>query len=94
MHFRICDRLAERSAWLLPPIDAIPVKLRNCVLVVRAFNVDNLMIGSELVEGQQQLEDAIERLFADPRTAYLHLHFAAAGCYAARVNRLYCGPRP
>jgi hypothetical protein len=94
MHFRICDRLAERSAWLLPPIDAIPVKLRNCALAVRAFNVDNLMTGSELVEGQQQLEDAIERLFADPRTAHLHLHFAAAGCYAARVNRFYCGPRP
>jgi hypothetical protein len=41
MHFRICDRLAERSAWLLPPIDAIPVKLRNCALAVRAFNVDS-----------------------------------------------------
>jgi hypothetical protein len=28
MHFRMRDRLAERSAWSLPPIDAVPVKLR------------------------------------------------------------------
>jgi hypothetical protein len=27
------------------------------------------------------------QLCADPRTAYLHIHFAAPGCYAARVER-------
>jgi hypothetical protein len=40
-----------------------------------------------LVEGHH-LEDTIERLFADPRAAYLHLHYAAPGCYAARVDRV------
>jgi len=34
------------------------------------------------------LERAIERQFADPRAAYLHLHFAAPGCYAACVERV------
>ena len=29
----------------------------------------------------------IERLFAEPRAAYLHAHFAAPGCYAARIER-------
>ena len=28
-----------------------------------------------------------ERLFANPRAAYLHVHFAAPGCYAAQVQR-------
>jgi hypothetical protein len=45
-----------------------------------------MMIGFELVEGEK-LESAIERLLADPRAAYLHVHFAAPGCYAARVDR-------
>ena len=47
---------------------------------------DGMMVARELVEGDR-LEGAIERLFADPRAAYLHLHYAAAGCYAARVER-------
>jgi hypothetical protein len=29
----------------------------------------------------------IEAFFADPRTRYLHLHFAKPGCYAACVER-------
>jgi hypothetical protein len=45
-----------------------------------------MMVGWELAEGAQ-LEDAIARLFSDPRAAYLHAHFAAPGCYAARIER-------
>ena len=46
-----------------------------------------MMVGWELVEGAK-LEAAIERLLAEPRAAYLHIHFAAPGCYAARVERV------
>ena len=45
-----------------------------------------MMVGWELVEGEQ-LEPAIERLLAIPAAEYLHIHFAAPGCYAARVER-------
>jgi hypothetical protein len=45
-----------------------------------------MMLGWELVDGRE-LEPAIERLFADPKAVYLHTHFAAPGCYAARVER-------
>jgi hypothetical protein len=45
-----------------------------------------MMVGWELVDGRE-LEGAIERRFADPRASYLHVHFAAPGCYAARVDR-------
>jgi Protein of unknown function (DUF1203) len=45
-----------------------------------------MMIGWELVDGRE-LEAAIERLFHKARTKYLHVHFAAPGCYAARVDR-------
>jgi uncharacterized protein DUF1203 len=45
-----------------------------------------MMIGHALVDGRE-LESAIGRLFTDAETAYLHIHFAAPGCYAAQVER-------
>jgi hypothetical protein len=45
-----------------------------------------MMIGHELIDGRR-VEQAIERLFAKPVAAYLHVHFASPGCYAARVDR-------
>jgi hypothetical protein len=45
-----------------------------------------MLIAWELVEGCD-LEAAIDRLLADPGAAYLHVQFAAPGCYAARVER-------
>jgi hypothetical protein len=45
-----------------------------------------MMVGWELAEGDA-LEATIEKLLAEPRTAYLHTHFAAPGCYAARIER-------
>ena len=67
-------------------VDEVPEQLRIRTLAVRAFNTDAMMVGWELVDGDQ-LEAAIKRLFADPRAAYLHVHYAAPGCYAARVDR-------
>jgi DNA segregation ATPase FtsK/SpoIIIE-like protein len=39
-----------------------------------------------LTDGKD-IEAAIARLFADARAAYLHVHFASPGCYAARIDR-------
>jgi hypothetical protein len=47
-----------------------------------------MMTGWEIVEGSN-VEAAIERQFENPKAAqYLHIHFAAPGCYAARVDRV------
>ena len=67
-------------------IDQVPEQLRTRTLAVRAFNIDAMMTGCELVDGRE-VEAAIERLFANPKAAYLHVHFAAPGCYAAQVER-------
>jgi hypothetical protein len=45
-----------------------------------------MMVAFELVKGAE-VEPVIERLLADDRAAYLHIHFAAPGCYAAKVMR-------
>ena len=67
-------------------IDQVPEQLRTRPLAVRAFDIEAMMTGCELVDGRE-VEAAIERLFANPNTAYLHVHFAAPGCYAAQVER-------
>ena len=64
----------------------VPGQLRRRTLAVRSFDGAGMNVAHELVEGTA-LEGAIGRLFADPAAAYLHVHYAAAGCYAARVDR-------
>lgn len=83
MRFAIYVRRDEQQ---FDAVDRVPEQLRLRTLAVRAFDADAMLIGHGLVEGGS-LEPAIERRFADPRAAYLHVHFAAPGCYAARVER-------
>ncbi len=67
-------------------VDEVPEQLRLRTLAVRAFGADAMMVGCELVDGRE-VEAAIGRQLSAPRAAYLHIHFAAPGCYAARVER-------
>jgi hypothetical protein len=67
-------------------VDRVPEQLRKRVLSVRAYDERGMMVGTDLVDGRE-LEGSIGRLLADPRAAYLHLHYAKPGCYAARVTR-------
>ena len=83
MRFAIYVRKGEQT---YDAIDEVPAQLRIRTLAVRAFDVKGMMVGRELVQGRE-LEAAIGRLFADPAAAYLHVHFAAPGCYAAQVLR-------
>jgi hypothetical protein len=76
----------RRGEETFDAIDVVPDQLRGRMLAVRAFDIAGMMVGWDLVEGDT-LESAIEQLFAEPRADYLHIHFAAPGCYAARVER-------
>lgn len=84
MRFAIYVRKSEESYHA---INEVPEQLRIRTLAVRAFDNLGMMIGWELVDGKD-LEAAIERLLANPQSAYLHIHYAAPGCYAARVERV------
>ena len=68
-------------------VDAVRDQLRRRTLAVRGFDDKAMMTGWEVIEGIW-LEGAIERQFTDPRTHYLHIHFAAPGCFAAKVDRV------
>jgi hypothetical protein len=83
MRFAVYVRRGEKR---FDAVDEVPAQLRCRTLAVRAFDDTAMMVGWELVEGRD-LEPVIERLFADQRAAYLHIHYAAPGCYAARIDR-------
>jgi hypothetical protein len=83
MRFAIFVRAGETT---FDQVDTVPEQLRGRVLAVRAFDTAGMMVAFELTKGET-VERAIERLLADDRAAYLHIHFAAPGCYAAKVVR-------
>jgi len=76
-------RAAEQA---FDAVDTIPEVLRSRLLSIRAFDANHMMIDAEVCEGTEAA-DLFERLLADPRTSYLHVHNAKRGCYAARVER-------
>ena len=84
MRFAVYVRKGEET---YDAVDEVPAQLRIRTLAVRAFDAKAMMVGWELVDGRE-LEAAIERRFADPRAVYLHVHYAAPGCYAARIDRV------
>lgn len=67
-------------------IDQVPEQLRKRTLSLRAWDDRDMMVGHDVVDGKA-VEGSIEKLFADPRTAYIHAHFAGPGCFAARIDR-------
>ena len=67
-------------------VDQVPDQQRRRLLSVRAYDARDWIVAAEVAPGTE-LESVIERFFADPRVAYLHLHNARPGCYAARVDR-------
>jgi hypothetical protein len=76
-------RVAERTRV---EIDAVPDQQRRRLLSVRAYDARDWIVAAEVTPGTE-LEAVIARLFGDPQVAYLHLHNARPGCYAARVDR-------
>jgi hypothetical protein len=67
-------------------IDEVPGALRRRMLSVRAFDEAGMMIDASLTDGGE-IEGALETFFTNPDVAYLHLHYATRGCYAARAER-------
>ena len=66
--------------------DAIPEVLHTRLLSVRAYDDADMMVDAEVVDGAE-IEPLIIRLFDNPEIAYLHIHNARRGCYAAKAVR-------
>src|SRR3569832_882116 len=59
-------------------VDEVPDVMRRRMLSLRAFDEAGGMIDADLSDGRE-VEGLIERLLANPRTAYVHAHYAKRG---------------
>jgi hypothetical protein len=64
----------------------VPALFRSRLMSVRAFDHEGMMLEADVVEGRN-LEAIIGRFLSATAVAYLHLHYAKPGCYAARIER-------
>jgi hypothetical protein len=69
-------------------VDAIPPSLATRPHIsLRAFDDEGMMLDATVAPGSD-LSPAIEQLLERQDVAYLHAHYAGAGCYAARIDRI------
>jgi hypothetical protein len=76
----------ENAEQAFPDVGAVPESLETRLISIRAFDDKHYMVGADVVEGSR-LGVLIPAMLQDPRVAYLHLHNAKPGCFAARVTR-------
>lgn len=67
-------------------VGEIPELVSSRTMSLRAYDKNGMMIDGLVVPGAE-IKGYIEKLFADPKIEYLHLHNAGAGCYSCKVER-------
>lgn len=72
-------------------IDTIPEALSSRLLSVRAFDAEHMMRAADVAPGSDA-GALFDTMLADNEVAYLHVHNAKQGCYAARVERAHSNP--
>jgi hypothetical protein len=76
-------RRGATTATLAP--GAVPDSLRRRLLALRAYDAAGWMLGCDVVQGDQ-LVPVLERMLKLEGCAFVNLHYARAGCYAARAT--------
>ena len=67
-------------------IDEVPEVMLLYLQSLRAFDAEGMLLEADVAMGDE-VKPTIERLFENPRTAYIHAHNAKQGCYAGRIDR-------
>jgi hypothetical protein len=86
--FRASHAVYVRTAAIRaePATGEIPALLRSRALSMRGFDTEGMMVAATLSDGFAA-EHAIAEMLQDANVAYIHLHYAGPGCYAARADR-------
>lgn len=65
----------------------IPPVLAVRLLSLRAYDDAGMMRTAEVVHGKEMVP-VVEQMLADEKVAYIHVHNAKPGCFAARIDRV------
>ena len=67
-------------------VNEVPGALRGRLLSVRAFDRNGMIIDADVIDGVDA-STTFARMLDNEHAAYLHVHNAKRGCFAARVDR-------
>lgn len=67
-------------------VGEVPPYVSTRQISLRGYSARHLMVDAQVCEGTE-VAVQIQRMFDDPRIAYLHLHNARPGCYSCRAER-------
>jgi len=76
----------RRAATTQTTLDRVPDVLARRLLGVRAYDAAGLLAHADVLDGRE-LSGALDTTLARRDVAYVHVHYAKPGCYAARVTR-------
>jgi hypothetical protein len=76
----------EHAKRAFPERGEVPEVLTTRLISARAFDDKHYMVNADVVDGKD-LHEVIPAMLRDAGVAYLHLHNAKPGCFAARVTR-------
>ena len=76
----------EGAVQAHPAPGEVPEALARRLLSVRAFDAGDMMVEADVVDGSV-LAPRLAQMLADLAVAYVHLHHARQGCYAAHAVR-------
>ena len=76
----------ENAEQAFPDVGTVPESLITRLISIRAFDDRHYMVDADVVDGTR-LSESIPAMLQDLKVAYLHLHNAKLGCFAARVTR-------
>ena len=68
-------------------INEVPEVIRSRLISVRLFNNKHMMVDADVVTGDR-VSEVISKAFENTDIAYIHLHNAKPGCFAASVERV------
>jgi Protein of unknown function (DUF1203) len=78
--------IRENAEQAFPEIGVVPAFFESRLVSIRAFDDRDYMVDADVVDGSR-LSESIPAMLQDTKVAYLHLHNAKLGCFAARVTR-------
>lgn len=67
-------------------INEVPQVIRSRLMSVRQFDDRHMMIDADVVPGEM-VGPVISKALGNAGTAYIHLHYAKPGCFAASVHK-------
>lgn len=67
--------------------DVIPEYVSRRLISVRTYDEQHMMLAAEVSDGSR-VAGVLDKLFANPAVAYIHLHNAKQGCFSCHVRRV------